>query len=205
MSVDRQTEALLALIDADRTTRCAAILADARARASALHAEASADARQRMRAAFAEERARRDERVAAARANLQTRRRLASQRRAAALLAQGWQRLPAALMRRWRAPAPRAAWVAQVVAAARALLPQAGWRITCAPGWPEPERDVLVRELAGVLGAAPELVVDPDAGAGLRIAAAGNVIDGTLAGLTADRAEVGARLLRLLETEEADG
>lgn len=202
MSVDRQTQALLTLVEADRAKKCNAILDEARARVVALLAEAHADARRRMRAAFVEERARRDERVAAARANLQTRRRLASQRRASALLAEGWRKLPAELTRRWRDADARRQWVASVVAGARELLPRSGWRITHAPDWPAAERDALARELAGATGAAPEFVVDANAGAGLRIAAGGNVIDGTLAGLVADRAEIGARLLQLLEATE---
>ncbi len=203
MPVARQTQALLLLVEADRARKREAILAEARARASALREEAQADATRRMRAAFAEERARREERVAAARANLQTRRRLALQRRAAALLALGWSKLPDELVRRWREPETRRAWVANVVASARELLPRVGWRITHAPGWPAAERDDLARELTVALGAAPEFIVNPGAGAGLRIAAGGNVIDGTLHGLTADRADVGAQLLRLLETGDA--
>lgn len=202
MPVDRQTQALLALVEADRARKCEAIAAEARARATALQAEAHADARRRMRAAFDEERARCDERIAAARANLQTRRRLALQRRAAALLAHGWSRLPDELLRRWRAPETRRAWVASAVASARELLPRTGWRITHAPDWSVAERDDLARELTAALGSAPEFIENPGAGAGLRIAAGGNVIDCTLHGLTADRAAVGAQLLRLLETGE---
>ena len=49
------------------------------------------------------------------------------------------------------------------------------------------------------LAMAPTFVADAAIVAGLRIAAAGNVIDGTLAGLVSDRSEVGAQLLRRLE------
>jgi hypothetical protein len=204
MPVDRQTQALLALVEADRAKKCEAILAEARARAIALLDEAHADAARRMRAAFVEERARRDERVAAARANLQTRRRLALQRRAAALLALGWSRLPDELSRRWRAPDARRTWVANAVASAREILPRAGWRITHAPDWPDAERDAVARELTAALDAAPEFIVNPGVGSGLRIAAGGNVVDCTLHGLTADRADVGAQVLRLLDTGRAD-
>jgi hypothetical protein len=199
MPIDRQTQALLALVEADRERKCEAILAEARSRADALLAEAHADARRRMRDMFREERERRDERVAAARANLQTRRRLALQRRAAALLAEGWRKLPAELVRRWREPATRAAWVAAVVANARDLLPNAAWTITHAADWPEPERAALARELAAALGAPPAFIADPAVAAGLKVAAQGNVIDSTLAGITADRAAIGGELLRLLE------
>ena len=67
------------------------------------------------------------------------------------------------------------------------------------PDWPADERQALLARVAPELDAAPAF--DEDAGivAGLRIAAGGNVVDGTLAGLVADRAEVGAQLLRHLE------
>ena len=45
----------------------------------------------------------------------------------------------------------------------------------------------------------PTFVADTGIAAGLRIAAGGNVVDGTLAGLVNDRSEVGAKLLRHLE------
>jgi len=202
MSLDRQTQALLALVDADRAGKCDALLSEAREQAAALLAQAHTAARQRMREAFREERERRDERVAAARANLQTRRRLALQQRAAALLAAGWQRLPAELTRRWREPETRRAWAAGAIAGARELLPHAAWRITHAPDWPATERDELAVELIRALGAAPAFVADANIGAGLKIAATGSVIDSTLAGLLADRAEIGAKLLHLLEVQE---
>lgn len=199
MSVASQTQALLALVEADRARRCDAILDEARARAAALLAAAHADARRQMRDAFREERARRVERVAAARANLQTRQRLGEQQRAAAFLAAGWQRLHEELLRRWREPATRRGWVASVSADAVRLLPRAEWRITHAPDWPAAERDSVAAELA--LAIAPSFHPDAAVGAGLKIAALGNVIDGTIEGLLADRAAIGARLLHLVDLD----
>ena len=57
MSVDRQTQALLDLVEADRRQKCHAILSEAQGRASAVLEQAHADARARMRNAFQEERA----------------------------------------------------------------------------------------------------------------------------------------------------
>ncbi len=82
---------------------------------------------------------------------------------------------------------------------ARATLPTSAWRIAHAPDWPAPERDALGRELAATLGTSPVFVPDPRIRAGLKIAANGNIVDGTLEGLLADRAEIGASLLHLLE------
>ena len=199
MSVARETQALLALVEADRVRRCDAILGEARGRAAALLDAAHADARRQMRAAFREERARRVERVAAARANLQTRQRLGEQQRATAFLAAGWQRLHEELLRRWREPAARHAWVANVAADARKLLPRAAWRTTHAPDWAAAERDELATELTRALAIAPSSNADAAIGAGLKIASLGNVIDGTIEGLLADRAEIGARLLHQVD------
>ena len=201
MTIDRTTQALLDLVAADRDQKCAAILDDANARAKALLTQAHAEGRARMQSAFAEERERMGERVGAAQAMLATRRRLAQQREASALLAAGWQRLPQALVDAWRDPAARGAWVDRVAAEAHARLPQGTWRIVHAPDWPAAERSTFARELAAT-GAAPELFADSRVRAGLKVAAGGNVIDGTLEGLLADRNEIGALLLREFESTE---
>jgi len=201
MSLERQQQALLDLVAADRREKCDAILAEAQGRGATVLRQAHADARARMRKAFAEERLRRDARVDAARANLETRRRLADQQRAAALLAVGWARLPEALLRRWRTPESRRRWVAAVVAGARTSLPLTAWRVIHAPDWPAAEREAIRAELAAARGG--ECLFDEDARlrAGLRICANGNVVDGTLDGLLADRPGIGSQLLHLLEQE----
>ena len=199
MSVASQTQALLALVEVDRRNRFEAILEEARARAAALLDAAHADARRQMREAFREERARRIERVAAARANLQTRQRLGEQQRAYAFLSAGWQLLHDELLRRWREPAARRAWVENVTADAGRLLPRAEWRVTHAPDWPAAERDAVAAELARAPGIASSFTADASVIAGLMVAALGNVIDGTLAGLVSDRAEIGARLLHRVD------
>jgi hypothetical protein len=199
MTVEQRTQALLELVERDRSTQCAAILEEARARAATLVAAARVESRARMREAFAEQRRRAHDCVAAARAKLGTRRRLHDQQRAAVLLDLGWQRLPDALRARWRDEAMRHAWIDAVVAAALRALPRVSWRIVHDPGWPPDEQQAVGNRLASPLDAAPSFVTDARIVAGLRIAAGGNVIDGTLEGLLADRAEVGAKLMRQLE------
>jgi hypothetical protein len=85
------------------------------------------------------------------------------------------------------------------VAAALNVLPHRQWRIAHGPGWPVEERQPLLARLAPSLDAAPACDEAGDIVAGLRVAAGGNVVDGTLAGLLEDRAQVGAQLLRQLE------
>jgi hypothetical protein len=198
--VAQQTRALLDLVEADRARQCAQILGDAQGRAQALRAQAHADARARLRQAFDEQRLLRRERIAAAQARLATRRRLHEQQHIAALLRLAWQQLPGELLALWKQADTRAQWVAQVLAWARARMPRGAWRIVHASEWSAGEQQALAKELAAELGAAPLLQADEGISAGLKVMADGNVIDGTLGGLLADRAEFEARLLRKLES-----
>ncbi len=200
MSLETRTRALLDVVEADRKRRCAAIADEARARAAAIVGAAHAEARVRMRSAFEEERRRSETRVAAAQARLMTRRRLHEQRRSQNLLAAGWQELPSALCDRWRQPECRRSWIETVISEARKVLPPEAWRIAFARGWSDGEQAAFAASLPA-LGGPPELILDDGARAGLRVSAGANVIDGTLAGLLADRTEIGARLLRTLEDE----
>lgn len=198
--VERQAHALLDLIEADRARQTQAILDAARGEAAALRAQAQAQARARLRQAWAEQRRLLNERVAGAQARLATQRRLHAQQHSAALLQLAREQLPRALQARWQQAATRAAWVAQVVAAARTHLPRGAWRVLHPDGWPATEQQALARQLAGA-EVTLQFAPDPAIAAGLKIAAGGNVIDGTLAGLLADRVALEARLLRLLEQQ----
>ena len=201
MTLEVQVQALLDLVEADRAGKCAAIARDAKASAGATLAAARAEARKRVRNAFAEERERLETRLAEAQARLQTHRRLHEQRRASALLAVGWQKLPGVLAARWSSPSTRRSWVESVVAHARAALPAAAWRIVHAAGWPENECSALVSALGREHGRPPLVELDSSAAAGIKVVSGSNVVDGMVTGLIGDRAEVGARLLQELELE----
>jgi hypothetical protein len=189
-SCERNAQALVQLVRDDRDREIEAMAGAARARADALLREAHAQARHLMRRAFAEERQRRDERIHAAAARLATSRRHWRQRRSAEALEHGWQSLHEALSRRWADPQARALWIAGVVAAARGSLGTEPMTVAHAADLTEDERLALARDLA------PDLVADPRIGAGLRITAGANVVDGTVEGLLADPIEIGARLLQ---------
>jgi vacuolar-type H+-ATPase subunit H len=195
MTIERRTQALLDLVDEHRRTQVDAIVAAAREQAAALLAQARAEARQQVRDLFAEERERAAAKVAAAQARLQTQRRLHQQRQASAWLALAWRRLPQALRERWNDPLGRRQWVQMALARAGEVLQPGRWQFDYAPDWPADERQALVQHLAAESGIVAECSADASLGAGLRIVAAGNVVDATLAGLTADRSEIGARLL----------
>lgn len=200
MNPEEQTRALLDLVEADRARQCAQILGEANSRAEALRTQAQADARARMRQAFEEQRLRRRERIAAAQARLATHRRLHEQQRTAALLRLAWEELPGELRALWQEPVSRTAWVATVLGSAHARMPRGPWRIAHASDWPATERQALAQALLAESGATHVFEADAAISAGLKIVADGNIIDGTLGGLLADRAEFEARLLRLLES-----
>jgi hypothetical protein len=199
MNIERQMRALLDLVEADRARQCAQILGDESGRAAALLSQAHADARARMRQAFDEQRVLRHERIAAAQARLATQRRLHEQQRTAALLRLAWDQLPGTLLALWRQTASRAAWIDHVFSSARARMPRGPWHIAHAADWPASDRQALAQTLATGSGATPLFDSDTTIVAGLRITANGNVIDGTLGGLLADRSAIEAMLLRRLE------
>ena len=197
--VERQARALLDLIEADRARRCEEILGDANGRASASHADAREAARSRVRQVFREQRQRRHDEVAAAQARLATRRRLHEQRRTAALLQLAWQQLPGALRALWRQEGSRADWVRHVLAYARDRLQPGPWRIVHAADWPVFEREALASSLLADARIEPRFEADASIEAGLKVVDGRNVVDGTIVGMLADRADIEARLLRRLE------
>ncbi len=87
-----------------------------------------------------------------------------------------------------------------MAAAARARCGSGDWRIVHPPDWPADEQQVAgatcCRQTAAPRRASRPI---PASRAGLKIVAGGNVIDGTLDGLLAERADFEARLLRRLE------
>jgi hypothetical protein len=198
--VEHQARALLDLIEADRARQCGAILDEANGRASTVRAHAGNEARLRVRQTFVEQRQRRFDQLAAADARFATHRRLHEQRRTAALLQLAWQQLPGALRGFWQHADSRRAWVRHVLTYARDRLPAGPWRIVHAADWPDDERDessLLLAQGRVELRFEANATID----AGLKVIVGRNVVDGTIGGLLADRADIEARLLRQLESD----
>jgi hypothetical protein len=201
VNTEERTRALLALVDEYRESKSGEILGAARAEARTLLAHAFRLARSRVHEAIVDERKRHDAAVAAAQAKLHTRQRLAHQGREAAMLAEGWRRLPAALAERWGTPAGRRRWAETHLGRALAALPRTKWEVAHASGWPVDEREGAAGWLAAHGG--PEVAFAEDAGlaAGFRVRAGYNTLDATLEGLLADRKGIEGRLLHHLEEE----
>ncbi len=188
-----EVETFLRIVERDRAARCDAILHDASDRAAELLREARREARRRVSTAVADDRVRSKKRVEAARAELMTRERELGRDVASKLLARGSDALHQALLARWREAESRARWISALVADAERLLPHGAWRIQHPSGFAEVE--LLTRVASETSGAAPVLEADADITAGLCIHIAGARLDGTVAGLLADRGKVEGRLL----------
>ncbi|MBL8343363.1 MAG: hypothetical protein JNL30_17985 [Rubrivivax sp.] len=200
MSLATRTQALLDIVERERARQCDALLGDAERAAQAQRENSRAEARRRLHEAFSEERTRSEARLAAARADLRTRQRAQAQRHLEAMLALAWQRLPQVLAARWQAADSRRAWLAAALADARAALPAQAWHLTHAAAMTDDDRAACQQAVRGAI----TLHCDERLGAGLRIGAGGNVLDATLAGLLADRADIGGRLVGALETPRPD-
>jgi hypothetical protein len=189
-----RTAALLALVEAHREARCRELLAPAAEEARRIAAAARRAARQRVGAAITAERAANAASIASAEARLATRSRMARQHRLKALIAEGWQRLPPALERRWAEKPSRQRWVQAGLERALATLPRGAWTVECPASWSGAER-ADAREWLAARSITATIAAAPDIAAGLRIAHGGILLDATVAGLAADRLAIEGRLL----------
>lgn len=199
MTIAGALATLLDVVDRDSKARCAEILGDAQAQAEALRAEAMREGRQRLRAALRAERARAAARIAAARARLEAEQRRAQQRQAALALAAAEALLPAALQAAWKDPPRRRQWLEQALTRAAQSLPRIAWRIRHASDLDADDKAWLQQRLGETALAGPVFEADAGIAAGMEIQAGGARLEATPAGLLADRAWVGGRLLQLLE------
>ena len=200
MNIEPRAQALIDLVESDAREQSTSIAAQAEAQARALVREARSAAHARAGAALAEERRRLHAQLGAAEARLANARRQHAQRRHQLMLDAAWQRLPALLVQRWQAPQTRARWIARMLEAARVSFPPGAWAVVHGADFTEADR-TLACGLAVQAGATIEFVADAAMTAGLKLRAGGNLIDGSAAGLLADRAMVGSRLLDALRED----
>lgn len=196
---DGGAEPLLALVQAYRRQECERLLAQAQSEARAVLAQARGEARQRVHSAVEEEKRWARSQLAAARAHLQTVGRRHQQEQTSALLAAAWERLGAALRQRWREPSLRRAWIEKLLHQAHEALPGGAWEIRHPQDLPEDELQAMRERVSAQSGEPPQLRVDAQLTAGLRISAASVVLDGTLEGLTGERTRLQGELLAALE------
>jgi hypothetical protein len=202
VNIERQTLALLEIAEDYRAERCQGLRAKAREDSRRVLGEAHAAARRDLRAMLSPERERLAAEIAAAEARLVTQRRMRDQRRVAAVLEQVWPALARALRERWEAPAGRASWIAHHLGIARRALPARAWVIQHPQDWPPAGREQANQWLRS--HAIEDVRFEPDSKlqAGIRVVCGANVLDASLEGLLADRAQIEGRLLHYLAPEQ---
>ncbi len=189
--------ALLELVEAQRQRKCSAALAAAHEQAATIMGQAHRAARQYVRSQLEAGRESARQQIHAAEARCATLQRRQRQQQDQALLAQCWPMLQSALAKRWQDAAQRSAWCEAVVARALHVLPHTAWVIFHPADSLAAEHDIA--KLSAKLQSPPQFQPDSAIRAGLRIAANGTVLDGTLDGLLSDRSAIEARLLAHLE------
>ncbi|MFA7270526.1 MAG: hypothetical protein WC073_14400 [Sterolibacterium sp.] len=199
MNLDQQTQALLKLAEDYRIGHCQALLAKAREDSRAILKAAHLAARRDLRSMLAPERQRLAAEIAEAEAKLVTQRRLRDQRRVTAVLRQAWPRVSQALSESWETPAGRAAWVVHHLAVALRALPAQAWLIRHPVDWPAAEREQASQWMHAHGIAEARFEAASDLRAGIRVVCGLNVLDASLEGLLADRAQIEGRLLHYLE------
>ena len=206
MNLEKRTTALLDLVERYKARRCAELLEPAHAEAHEVVRTAIADARRRVATAIEEERKRYTAEVGAVEASLATERRLSAQRHAVRLLAAAWGDLRERLQARWTTADARRQWTQAYLTRALQAVPHdaTGWRIEHHAAWTEAERAPWAQWLRqhGVSGL--EFTEARDIAAGFRVVCGHNVLDATLDGLLADRAQLEGRLLHHLKQGEQE-
>lgn len=199
MSLERQKLALLKIAEQYGAERCLELLTKAREDSRRILKAAHEAARRDLRAKLFPEHERLAAEVAAAEARLVTQRRLRDQRRVAAVLGQAWPKLAQALRARWEEPAGRAAWLMHHLAVAQRALPAGAWLIEHPQNWPAAEREQANQWLQAHAVESARFESDPKLHAGIRVVCGSNVLDASLEGLLAERAQIEGRLLHYLE------
>jgi len=132
-------------------------------------------------------------RQANARAEIEARR--LEQRQSRELLGEMWERIAAALERRWALPTQRRAWIDAAMGHAAALLFGRAWLIECAVNWSDDERTELTKRARECGAREVEWSLKASTPAGLKIRATGVCIDATIPGLLAQREAIEADFL----------
>ena len=199
MSLDRQEQRLIELVEQYRERECQSLLDKARAQVDGMIEEAHRNARERVHGTVESERARARERIRRAEAELNTRRRAHAQRAAARLLEEGRELLRERLAASWADRTTRHDWIQAALAEALRRLPPTPWRVQHPPQWDPADAEAVYQTLRPEIREQLSLETDADLSAGLRIRSGHAVLDVSLEGLLADRGMIESRLLALME------
>ena len=202
MSLEQRTLELLKIAEDYRADHCRSLFAQAAEDSRAILKAAHIRARHDLRTMLAPKREQLAAEIAATESKLITLRRLDAQKQVVSILQQAWPRLTQALRARWDTPPGRTNWVAHHSAVALKTLPAKAWIVQHPGDWPAMEREEANRWLQahGIEDARFE--ADVNMSAGIRIVCGLNILDASLDGLLADRAQIEGHLLHYFAVEE---
>jgi hypothetical protein len=195
MDADPRTELLLDTLRRYQEMRCREVDDAARAQARDIMRQARREGRARLHEALQAERKRAAERIRAAQARLETVTRQRRHAHARRLTEAGWDLLAQALRARWADAHARRLWCEGLLRQAMETLRPGEWRIEHPADWKPEGLEALLDEVRATAGAEPVLAACDDVPIGLRVRARGACVDGTLAGVRAERMRIEAELL----------
>ena len=194
-----QKQALLDLLEQGWKEACRTTLDQANKQAEEIVKTAEEEARQRKKAAQAAEQWRRARVLEATQAQQATELRQLRLNNTKTLLEKGFVLLEQALVQCWQNEANRRRWLLFLLDRAHLLLPEGNWEVIHPTGWNPQE----IKEIGDTMATrdTPSLTFRAETSltAGVRMGCRGAWVDGTLHGITANRQEIEAMLLALLE------
>lgn len=198
-------ESLLALVEKKRLEQENLLLDQAKTEAREIVRLAHRQAKSRMGEAIGLERRRMEQALKSAQAQLETELRTHSMQVANRLLLKGRELLEQTLLEFWQTPTTRQTWLTALARRAVAFLPVGEWELVFPMAMDVTELTV-VEAVMRQAGLSPSLCGlnargDENLLAGVRMGCQGAWVDGTLAGLVANRAAIDALLLAILQPE----
>ena len=191
-------EQLLAHIQEELAHECAQIELRAQQLVRHILRDARREARQRVSAALVARRQDLELRCTRESAGVDTKLRRQRQRKARAVIDDGWPLLEAELARCWQSSENRVRWAGAALRLAQSRLIGGPWEVRHPQDWPESERIAALRA-ADIGNVELHWHADARVDAGLRIEAGGACIDSSRSGLLARREEVEGLLLAAIE------
>ncbi|MBF0159586.1 MAG: hypothetical protein HQL58_08665 [Magnetococcales bacterium] len=194
-------QAMLTLVEQQRQQQQSQIMTEAHQEAAAIVAAVHQQARQRMKEAIRLERRRLDQALKSAQAQQETELRRQSLDLTKRLLHKGRALLDQALVELWQIPEHRATWISALGQRASLFLPPGQWEVHY-PSTLDRAELAPVMACASQSGHEPPLLQGMESiQAGLSIGCQDAWVDGTAAGLVADRDGIDALLLAQLQSK----
>lgn len=193
--VEAQLEHLLEVVNSHRDERCSKIRHEAQQQGREIVRQAYRDARQLLHREVQGSRLQMQHSIASARARQQTRERQRKQHTDLLFLNAAWQQLHDTLVAHWQSSDSRKSWAEKIFHQACRVLLEYPWQVQYPADWPDGEISLLRDQIRDCTGHLPDMQAADDIKAGICISSGGARVDGSIAGLLADRLRIDSELL----------